>query len=462
MSLYVKSFSAYLQQFSSSPKDDFGEWGVRIITLLKSPYGCALAIFALAASAYAIYRYRNNPEDKSPFKFADSERASPSNLTSQVTAHRDEPLSRKQPCKLLPVDQNDLIALGKLKIERTNSNHPVWSLEQAQRLGVEPTHLIIIEQTTYYISNPFLFGQTIDKSHPGFSVLVAQNGACYPRTFYLSRSQAIYRYIPAIVKYQNRNGEKQTGHIGKGHEEIDTNLPIDLTVALSQFMTRFKMEELKLWGAEGPMDNINSEGGLWAIATDSYLGNIQANNLNLEKTADIVEQIRQPPEKNLSAIGPKMEDLKDFAPNFTTCEEFDFESSLYGMMKARIYTSKNGQLQYLFYELVKAKTDQHASMEGKAFLASVEQIEENPILKYGNRNRYLTDFLDATKPLFEYYEMVKYTLWSNILRSNAPRGGAQQEYVCFWNCIRNVNLIQEYYKAQNRELPQAYPVNAVI
>ena len=415
MTLYIKNYSVHAARLLHSTQAILRKWGTRTIALLKTPYASAGAAIGLVAGAYALYHYRykkaSSPQhlnlpNKENLQIIDDQKARPIHLAALTPTNNPsiQPAVAEKPYQLSKIDEHDWAAINRLTIQRVNPNHPVWTLRKARTLGVEPTHKLTIDSTTYYISKPFLFGSSVENSRIAVTVLVAQENVCYPRTFYLSQSQALWRYIPEIVKHANHANKRITGHIGKGIAEIDTNLPIGLSVALFQHITSCKREELVLFGADGPIDNSNSGGGQYAAATKSYQGNVQALALPLIVAADSAEEMQPKKEFGVNQARLSLEALKDFAPHFKSDYEYDVDSYFYGRMKAHIYPSKNGQLQYLFYEIVKSQAND--SIEGQAFLAAVEKVEGNPILKYGNRTTYLTDFLEVTHPLFEYWETV--------------------------------------------------------
>ena len=146
-----------------------------------------------------------------------------------------------------------------------------------------------------------------------------------------------------------------------------------------------------------------------------------------------------------SSLNPSPE----FAPDFgKKSHEFTIDSPLYGgKLVGRVYPSKNGEAQFLFYENPKT---------GRVFLSTVEMLQkegkENPINKYGVRT-VTPDLEGMDSPLQEYLTNIKGKQLEGFLPSNFDKNDRNVKYVSFWNFVREIPLINAYYQAQGRTAP---------
>ncbi len=133
-------------------------------------------------------------------------------------------------------------------------------------------------------------------------------------------------------------------------------------------------------------------------------------------------------------------DIKTY-PDFSySVTETTIKAELYGELKARVYASNDKSLHYLFYEAV----------DGRAFLASVEKVRENPITMFGVRKySYFTNGNDA--PLIEYRHSIH-----GLCRPEPTREklyNCSREYASNWNYVLEHRIPRMYYASSQRVMP---------
>lgn len=297
------------------------------------------------------------------------------------------------------------------QIQITNPKYPVLNLASLPP-SLLPQDKYTIEGVDYYCSNAW----KLDDSHYGVLALVQVEDKIYPRLFYLSVSQGSWRCMPGATK-----NEKGLAHYGKGYIESDTQLPIKLNIALHQ-------------RGLGNASNQPADNTIFNIVKTCYIASeTYAEKIHIENFVELLGPkifinnngwILKPlsPPKEL----PKEPQQPDFSK---IAEEHDLVLQEYGQVKAKIYLSRDRTIQYLFYELA----------NGRAFLAGAEKVQDNPLTDYGIRETAF-DLKNMDSPLLEY---------SNQMIGGDPR----KKYSNNWNYVRELGIIQMYYKEQGREIP---------
>ncbi|GAB4232829.1 MAG: hypothetical protein Tsb0021_11620 [Chlamydiales bacterium] len=308
------------------------------------------------------------------------------------------------------------------KVFGLHGKNPI-SLEALQESGLLPNRKMAIDNATYYCSPIFDFG-----GKKAVFALVEVEGKVYQHVFYHSESQGTWRTIPNAMKGIGKEGHKEIRHFGKGDDETSTQLPIQLIIGLNQSIE------------SGGEKNV-------PVLHDAFNDMLQTIKFDEQKPFESIvekEEIVKVCEECEDFV-PNPQDLiltKDFRPNFQTPEIVQKgKTALYGDVTFKVFLSHNEKVRYLFIEVDKDK---------RAFLASAE-IKNATINHYGVRNRYPgLNHLDS--PLIEYREQIKrgYASGSLIQQYHENRN----KYGANWNYVRNLTLIQEYYQAQNLEIPE--------
>jgi hypothetical protein len=252
-----------------------------------------------------------------------------------------------------------------------------------------PRYKLQLDGITYYCSNP-VYNENIVR--PAIIALVCKDGHVYPRVFYSSNSQACWRVAPLI--------EYQPFYIGKGKDENDTQLPIAVQIALNRLPTNPKKSSVLLHHITGQNE-------------DNYCQEVESIALS---------------------------EFPGLLPNFgNPILVTEINASKYGKLKASLFASKDGSVQYLFYE----------DKNGRAFLAVVEKVKDNPINSYGVRKNAF-ELLGMDAPLIEHACMISKEFWAEAeWEPKYPEG----RYSSNWNYVRQIKIIQDYYRAQKREAP---------
>lgn len=303
----------------------------------------------------------------------------------------------------------------KLKIKKL-SNYP----------DCFPEHKLQIGDTTYYVSNVFT-------THHHFAVfaLVKIGNKVFPRIFYRSNSQASWRLLPSF--------EWDRHKIYKGHMESDTMLPIALNLAL------YNLPKSDKWipsiGDDCILNHKMDKGN--PIYTEVIkIEDFAAIKANEEGSFTSHGGMYCKKAPNPAAI--LLPEDENLLPNFDHClHEMELESELYGNLAARVFPSRNENLQYLFLE----------ASDGRAFLCSVEQVVDNPITSFGIRKKGL-DLKGLDSPLMEYRSQQPH---GYIPPFNAPIYNCRKEdYSNNWNYVRELAIIQDYYSERELSVPDAF------
>lgn len=329
-------------------------------------------------------------------------------------------LIKKQP-NLVEVSSEEVLKLQNA-IENTNDKYSTLDLQEIKKEGFLPINKFEFGEATYYFSKCFLIG-----SNHAVLALVRIDDKVFPRIFYRSNSQATWRTMPAATK---NNGNM--GRLGKGLNETDTQLPIAVNLALHSLPQASK----------GIPDEIKNVVKTAYDATKTYKENVCftafAKLKEDAKTAFVRRGMLIPkppdPKSILLTIEEKLH------PDFTSLlYEQKVTVPTYGKIQVKIFASKDKSLQYMYYEM----------RDGKAFLAGVEKVKENPITPYGNRQEAL-ELHGMDAPLLEYRAQIPEGYDPAEDAASYDKSG---KYANNWNFVRECKLVQMYYEGLGRKLP---------
>jgi hypothetical protein len=311
------------------------------------------------------------------------------------------------------------------QIQNTNPHHDCVSVDDLQSKGYLPTNKYQFGEATYYFSNTFMLGS----SHYGSLALIKIGDKVYPRIVYYSNSQGTWRVMPTASKRMGR-----LMHFGKGLSETDTQLPIEIMMALNQLPKPKNPEGNILPKANDVMKTK-------PFCTDTWVRNVREGDFAKIKTG--AEQmyfqegmmVPMPPDPT-SIVMPENEGLH---PDFSQpLLERKLYMDQYGEVTAKVFPSRDGSIQYMFYE----------AKDGRAFLTSVEKVTDNPVNIYGVRVES-PDLKNMDAPLLEYS--------CQIPDGCRPSFGADtyqsSKYLSNWNYVRDLAIIKMYYRDQNRTIP---------
>lgn len=321
------------------------------------------------------------------------------------------------------------------QIQQTNVKYPKLDLSTLSESQM-PIHKMKVGEVTYYCSQPFL-----NKQNASVLALVKIGDKVFPRTFYCSKSQVSWRAMPSVQKKQIEHGNP-LGHINKGHFESDTQLPFVLNLALL---------DLKI-----------SSDPIHTIGYQKIANLLETELMNYRPPANYIHRVNKTPfawkpegapdhfhnkDGDRIPLDPNPHDSKmpqdvGLHPDFSTLlYSRDFEDRFYGKLTAKVYASKDKNLQFLFHE----------AADGRAYLAGIEKIKDNPINTYGVR-KYAVEAGMFTSPLLEYHIQIA----PGYEASEADRYHALDDYGNNWNYVCELEIIKMYYNEQRREIPPKF------
>ncbi len=303
------------------------------------------------------------------------------------------------------------------KLINPNPKHALISLKSLQRDGFLPKYKMKYANATYYFSDQYTHGSNLARI-----MFVEINGKVHPRVIYQSNSQAVWRVMPMI-------GKGFYKHIGKGKIESDTQLPLEVNLALHALPKNkpkgFSADNL-VKTEIGPHDSWNEK-----VAIKTLIALRSQAPQEFYKEGMNIPRPPNPKDIKLPDAGSQ--------PDFSTVlKEAKIEVAHYGKLTARIFPSKDGKLHYLFYE----------AEDGRAFIAAIEKVTQNPINKFGVRSECPeSNNMDA--PLLEYFVQIAPGYEPG---GHAPRY-CSSKYESNWNYVRELPLIQLYYSERGIPLP---------
>jgi hypothetical protein len=324
------------------------------------------------------------------------------------------------------------------------------------RLSV--THSFSTQGVTYYFTQTFTYKSSSLEKRPLVICFVEKDSKLYPKLFWLSQSQNIWRRTDKIFK--NWIGKSKRG-------EGALALPIEVNIKLFKIHTKTQDERQF---RDLPSDLGKKLLGYIVAWSDSKVGDeVLKNGRRVLKilgapppddTTEIESGSLSNEIERAAWIGPEElssnpESIYFFneneAPDFSKCfSRVDTKSPLYGRLTASIFLSYNRKIRYLFLE---RKETQHV------FLATAE-IVNAPITKLGLKRKWI-DSGSLALPLLEYPEQfflnssrLRNQFWSRKAKE-LRRNRSEPDYVCTWNYLRKVPFIKGYYKQTKRSVPPA-------
>ncbi|CAF24139.1 ankyrin repeat domain-containing protein [Candidatus Protochlamydia amoebophila] len=314
---------------------------------------------------------------------------------------------------------------------------------QALNLSIE--HSFAYKNVTYHFTNCFLLEESVFGKRPLIFAFIEKSEKIYPRLFWLSQSQSMWRRTDKIFK-------DWIGKSNKGEEWLALPILINLKIfkilqkGFAPISNKTYVEEflkrVVAWSDKG----VQQPG--WFLNPAGFLTN------GNEKTAEGAEStddtssssadVPKMPETHRGNIllGPEHlpEDphLNDFInkqqrPDFSKSVESQIiDSRLYGRLKANVFLSCDRAIRFLFLQ-------NHLN---HVFLAGAELVEENVTIRGLKKNWVQLGSLSL--PLLEYRDQfhdkfISDSEWDKISQ------GKQLTYVQTWNYLREMPCIQEYY-----------------
>lgn len=268
---------------------------------------------------------------------------------------------------------------------------------------LEPKYRVELDNSEINFSSPYDIG---DGRIAVVGYVLDYRGTYVARSYYLSNSQGVWRYLPAYTT----ESDGRVGWYSKGHGEESTNLPFRVQAALASIST---VEVQQIQAAE-----------------DIFLGTARGHNAFETYRAEIdrepqrlkgnfypspIEWPLLPPEKL------KFDDVQA-EPDFSEVKlSWTQQSTLYGEIKAEVFSSKDGMYNYLLW----------SNADGQSWVGGVEIRSNSTSL--GVNERWVNAG-NLTTPLFEY-----------DTQSGGYGTGRNGLYTNMWeNYLSKIPVIQEY------------------
>jgi hypothetical protein len=313
-----------------------------------------------------------------------------------------------------------------------------------------------LQNVNYYFTQTFTYNGSCLGSRPLIFCFVEENNALYPRLFWLSKSQSIWRRLDKVFKNwigKSKRREEALGvpfqanlqifNIHKWTQEtgIPNNLPNELGEKLFKYVVA--------WSDNKVGDKVIREGRvvLEIIGDPVNTTDVGPDSLSNEQEEgqQLGPPILPPDPQNNDCLKPA------FKPDFSVdIPATIITSPHYGKLKARIVLSSNREIGYLFLET----QDQNAKY---AFLAAVE-IANAPITKLGLKKEWI-DSENLTLPLAEYSEQFfddspkfRDQFWSKHDKDRFAKKPFKG-YVSTWNYLREMPFIIDYYAKLHHSQP---------
>lgn len=301
---------------------------------------------------------------------------------------------------------------------------PVAHLNLMNRHGLSPKDRIMVGSTPYKVGDVF----DIEGGRLGAFFEVEVEGQKFLRFAYRSNSQGSFRVMPA----QNNRIQGVPGY-DKGLGEEGLNVPIELEEALVAKIPSAKKGLPSGELVRGGMRVNNS--------SDDYRAyyNSPEHIKNHQKKVPFLSSAKK--EKVRMDLGEKMHpsdirvsnplDRPDFS---SPIRSFDSTTAAAGKVKAQVFKSRNNAWEYTVFE----------DRDGKIWFSSVLKVD-SPINRFGVRSQ-MADLFDLITPRWDYTQQTPYG-YGGAINPNL------KEYQDNWKYLKEIPEIQEYYRAQNKSMP---------
>ena len=293
-----------------------------------------------------------------------------------------------------------------------STRHDKLELRDLVKHGLVPNKKITISNTNYFCSAPFK-----SNNHVLVIVLVEIENKIYPRFFYQSNSQGLWRVAPYGYIDENSNLRK----FGKGSVEYSLHAPTKLSIALNSLLAIPPKEGFSFIPfIEKKEELVRTE----IFGKVKITGGIKPSNYTSETAAKDIK---------LPVYDP------GFHPDFTRpTEKIKQTLGAYGEVTIETYPSIDGIYTYTII----------VANDGKAFLAGVENTNA-PINEFGIRS-ISPCINEMSNPLLEYDIQIQRG-YHPYTRFNPY--GDNCDYLSNWNYVRELEVIERYYESQGKEVP---------
>jgi hypothetical protein len=280
-------------------------------------------------------------------------------------------------------------------------------------------HAITVKGVRYEFGKPF----SIEGGRNAFLAKVYVGEKVYLRMYYASNSAGMFRLLPYISQNYDKAGN-----------EAALTLPSEVQEFLSGIV-KMTSHVKQVAEEHAPVLSKYDEG-----AGVQYMQNDQVNLLRRnwsEKVLNLLESRKKFSSPSQIII---KENLK---PNYSKMiSEYSLPSKVYGKIRAFVYASKDGSLEYTLF-----KNEHNQVWFGHT------DVTHSDVNVYGLHDRVVdADHGRALlSPLYEYPAQIQPGYQGSI-----PKGG-KGEYLSNWNFVRGIPEIQEWYKSAKMAIPPPDP-----
>ncbi len=209
-------------------------------------------------------------------------------------------------------------------------------------LKMGPKYYTQVEGRKIFFSRPYKI-----KGRVALLAYVQDGDKYYvPRTYYLSSSQAVWRYLPSARLFLDEDDNfVQVGHFNKGYSEDSLPLGFQLQKIAGQILAREKVVEL------GYDDSVLL-----------FVGTTRDSQWTYRKEVDPLPDkltFKDRPHELNSYVKPEELTFKDTSdePDFNQLlDQFEVQSPLYGKVQAKVFPSRDRKYKYSFYTDSKNRT----------------------------------------------------------------------------------------------------------
>ncbi len=310
--------------------------------------------------------------------------ASPAGVNEEISLQADAPVEIGA--------EEGLAILAKTDIHGRSFKGEFLTTDLLRREGMIPKHRVNVDgQVLLFASNLF---EMKDKRLAAIAYVKAGN-RYVARTYYLSNSQALWRYLPSVYL----DGLGEIDWYDKGFGEDSITLPFEIQVALNKISEQKKIveirdkrvQELIFAGTTRDYQNNYDLQGTYKMAIDRNAQRLKEGSLVMDRFG-MVDSTKKPRPEDVRFTDP------GDAPNF---EGFDpkkdqttMQTNLYGMVTARVFRSLNKNLRFIFM------TDK----DGRSWIGSIETTGKIGVL--GLRAKWVKGG-SFTTPAYEYRKQAR-------------------------------------------------------
>jgi hypothetical protein len=306
--------------------------------------------------------------------------------------------------------------LKKVEIHAEEFNGHSLTREVLEAEGLMPKHRLELGNVTAYFSDPY----DLKKGRVAVVGYIAFKGKIVARSYYRSNSQGMWRYLPRYLP-DDYSGIRW---YDKGHGEESITLPAVIQRGLAEIslpdspVVKTKDPQLIFAGTARKLYSEKNAG-------NTYVLEVHQEPLKLAGNFYAPRDEKIAPD-DLRFFNPRQ------SPDFTVpIMSWKQNTSIYGMIEVEAYSSKDGELKYLFC----------SDAEGRTWIGGIEK--ESEIQSTGLYTEWINPG-DMGTPGFEYGSQTGGYGDPNIKRGD----GAYEDM--FRNYLRRTPIIQEYLVAKKK------------